>query len=206
MKFAELMHTVADLPMFRGSLLLAGERDHADVRRQLSRWTSSGKLIRLRSDVYMLAKPWRQVEPHPFLIANELHRPSYVSLQSALAHHGLIPEAVPVTTSVTLGRPVTLSTPQGRFVYHHIQKDAFFGYTRTGVWNEQEALVAVAPKALLDLVYLTPSGDSADYLASLRLERLADISEQDLRAGSRRWGKPKLDRAVERILEMRARA
>lgn len=205
MKFQELLDTVADLPTFRGSLLLAGDRDPSDVRRQLSRWKASGKVVQLRRDVYVLAEPWRRVEPHPFLIANELHRPSYVSLQSALAYHGLIPEAVPVTTSVTLARPVTLDTPLDRFVFRHVHQDAFFGYTRTGVWGEQEALVADACKALLDLVYLTPGGESAEHLASLRLEGLANISEKDLRDCAHRWGKPKLDRAVEVILEMRGR-
>ena len=54
MKFTELLATVGELPVFRGSLLLAGDRDPADVRRQLSRWTAAGKVIQLRRDVYVL--------------------------------------------------------------------------------------------------------------------------------------------------------
>lgn len=54
--------------------------------------------VQLRRKLYALATPWRRVHPHPFLIANELHHPSYVSLQSALAYHGMIPEAVPWRT------------------------------------------------------------------------------------------------------------
>jgi predicted transcriptional regulator of viral defense system len=205
MKFARLVEDVADLPLFRASLLLAGDRDPADVRRQLSRWTAAGKVVQLRRDVYVLAEPWRRVAPHPFLVANELHRPSYVSLQAALAYHGLIPEAVPVTTSVTTARPTTLDTPLGRYTYRHVQAGAFFGYRRTAVWGGQEARVADAAKALLDLVYLTPGGESMEHLESLRLEGLESVPAEDFRACARRWGKPKLDRAVRTILALRER-
>ena len=150
----------------------------------------------------MLAEPWRRVEPHPFLLANELHRPSYVSLQSALAYHGLIPESVPLVTSITMGRPVTLDTRMGRHVYRHVRPGAFFGYRRTAVAPGQEALVADAAKALLDLVYLTPGGEAVGHLASLRLEGLEAIPEPELRDHAGRWSRPKLDRAVEVILAL----
>lgn len=203
MKFTELLGLVGDLPLFRGSFLLAGDRDPADVRRQLARWTASGKILQLRRNVYVLASPWRRVEPHPFLIANELSRPSYVSLQSALAHYGIIPEAVPQTTSVTASRPQRLETRLGRYIYRHVAPAAFFGYGRAELLPDQPVLVADAAKALLDLVYLTPEGDSMAHLRSLRLEDLDAISASELRAHARRWGKPKIDRAVERILQMK---
>ncbi len=206
MKFSELLDTVGDQPVFRGGLLLAGDRDPKDVRRQLARWTAAGKVLQLRRNVYALAPPWRRVEPHPFLLANELHRPSYVSLESALAHHGLIPEAVPVTTSVTTGRPITIDTPLGRYRYWHLRPEAFFGYRRMPVFRNQEALVAEAGKALLDLVYLMAGGDRREYLESLRLEGLEAIQNGDLLAHARRWGKPKIDRAVETLLELRRTA
>lgn len=203
MKFAELLETVGDLPLFRGSLLLAGDRDPADVRRQLGRWTASGKILQLRRNLYVLAPPWRRVRPHPFVIANELHGPSYVSLQSALAHYGMIPEAVPVTTSVTTGRPTRFETPLGRYIYRHVRPGAFFGYGAVPALPDQQALVADPAKALLDLVYLTPGGESAEHLTSLRLEDLDGLTPQVLRDHARRWGKDKLERAVEHILRMK---
>lgn len=205
MKFSELLETVGELPVFRSSLLLAGDRDPADVRRQLARWKAAGKVLQLRRNVYVLAAPWRRVEPHPFVIANELHRPSYVSLESALAYHGLIPEAVPVTTSVTTSRPITLDTPQGRYIYRHIRREAFFGYARVRVYQQQEAMLADGAKALLDLVYMTPGGESIDYLESLRLDSMGEIGKEDLEGHARRWGKAKLNRAVENMLESKAR-
>jgi len=206
MKFAELLETVGDLPLFHGSLLLAGDKDPGDVRRQLSRWKASGKILQLRRNLYLLASPWRRVQPHPFLIANELHRPSYVSLQSALAHHGMIPEAVPVITSVTTARPMGIDTPLGRHGYRHIRSEVFFGYDGVAVHRDQEALLASPAKALLDLVYLTPRGEEIEHLRSLRLEGIEDISEGELRSHARRWEKEKIHRAVENILKMKETA
>ncbi|MEX0891388.1 MAG: hypothetical protein WEB88_04400 [Gemmatimonadota bacterium] len=203
MKFAELLDIVGDLPLFRGSLLLAGDHDPADVRRQLSRWKAAGKVVQLRRNLYALASPWRRAEPHPFLVANELHGPSYVSLQSALAHYGMIPESVPVTTSVTTGRPIQISTPFGLYAYRHLRRDAFFGYRQTPVFRNQESLVATPAKALLDLSYLTPGGASMAHLKSLRLDGLEQVHEDELLGHARRWGKPAILKAAENILRLR---
>lgn len=202
MKFSNLLETVGGLPLFRSGLLLAGDRDPADVRRQLARWTAAGKILQLRRNVYVLAPPWRRVEPHPFLIANELHPPSYISLQSALAYYGMIPEAVPVTTSITSGRPLQIDTPLGRYLYRHVRQEAFFGYDSHPLWRGQTALLADAAKALLDLVYVTPKGEAMDHLESLRLEALDQAPATALRAHARRWGKPKIERAADNILRM----
>jgi predicted transcriptional regulator of viral defense system len=98
MEFTHLLEIVGDTPVFETGLLLAGNVDPADVRRQLSRWTAAGRLYQLRRGVYTLAPPFQKVKPHPFVSANALVQPSYVSLQAALAHHGLIPDYTPVTT------------------------------------------------------------------------------------------------------------
>jgi predicted transcriptional regulator of viral defense system len=203
MKFADLVATVAGLPVFRGSLLLSGDRDPADVRRQLARWQASGRIVQLRRNVYALAEPWRRIEPHPFVIANELRAPSYVSLQSALSWHGLIPEAVPVTTSVTTGRPAEFRTALGQYLFRHVHGEVFFGYSRVAVLDDQEAFVADPAKALLDLVYLTPGGDADEYLESLRLSRLEALDEQTLRRHAGRWGKRKILRATDAILRIK---
>lgn len=206
MKYEELVATVGDLPLFRGSLLLSGDRDPAHVRRQLARWTAAGKVVQLRRNVYVLAAPWRRVEPHPFVVANELHGPSYVSLQSALAYHGMIPEAVPVTTSVTTARPADFRTVLGRYTFRHVRADAFFGYSRARVLENQAALLADPAKALLDLIYLTPGGDAEQHLRSLRLWDWDALDDKALHEHAHRWGKKKIHRAVDAILRIRESA
>jgi hypothetical protein len=115
----------------------------------------------------------------------------------------MIPEGVPVTTSVTTARPVQIDTPFGRYAYHHVRPQVFFGYDRVSVPHNQEALVADPAKALLDLVYLTPKGEMLEHIRSLRLEGIEDLTEDGLQRHARRWGKKKIQRAVENILHVK---
>ena len=124
MEFTEVLDIVGDEPVFETGLLLAGDVEPADVRRQLSRWTSAGRLFQLRRGVYALAPPHQKVKPHPFVIANALVRGSYVSRQAALAHYGTIPDLTPVTTSVTTARPGRWETPLGLYDFRHAGKGA----------------------------------------------------------------------------------
>ena len=202
MKFEELLETVGDEPLFETGLLLAGDVDPAAVHRQLSRWVKAGRLYQLRRGLYTVAPPFQRVYPHPFLVANRLAPGSYVSLQSALGHFALIPESVPVTTSVTTGRPGRWSTPLGTYDYRHIQPDFLTGFRRTLFMGGQEALLATPEKALLDLVYLEPDGDSPPYLAELRLQNMDGLDLNELRRLAAASGKPKLRRAAESIVRL----
>ena len=204
MKFAALLALVAGEPVFASSLLLAGAVSTAQVRLQLSRWVKAGRLLQLRRGLYSLAPTWRKVEPHPFLVANRLQRGSFVSLQSALAFHGVIPEYVPVVTSVGPGRPETVHNPLGAFQFNHVTAKLCFGYSRMEVAARQFAFVASPEKALLDLVYLTPGADSEKYLHELRLQNAETMDVSTLDELVRRSGKAKLRRAarlVRRLLE-----
>jgi len=203
-KWEALLALVAGEPVFSSALLLAGEVSTAQVRLQLSRWVKAGRLLQLRRGFYALAPTWRKVEPHPFLVANRLQRGSFVSLQSALAFHGVIPEHVPVVTSVGPGRPETVHNPLGAFQFNHLTGRLFFGYSRMEVAARQFAFVASPEKALLDLIHLTPGADSKDYLGELRLQNPEAMNLSMLDELARRSGKAKLLRAarlVERVLE-----
>ena len=153
MKFSELIGAVGEEPVFESSLLLAGRSDPDGVRRQLSRWTASGKIIKLRRGLYALSPPWRRRHPHPFLVANRLMPGTYVSGLSALAHARAIPEYVPETTSVGPGKPHIRQLPLGRFSFRHVKPRLLFGYQALAVDDDQQAFVATPEKAFLDLVY-----------------------------------------------------
>jgi predicted transcriptional regulator of viral defense system len=199
MEFTELLDIIGDEPVFETGLLLAGEVDPVDVRRQLSRWTRGGRVYQLRRGVYALAPPYHKVKPHSFLVANTLVRGSYVSLQSALAYYGMIPEYTPVVTSVTTGRPRRWETPLGDYEFRHVKTARFHGYQHLDVGNRQRAFVATPEKALLDLVYLQPGGDSSAYLAELRLQMLERLNLDALARGAHESSSPKLRRAARRI-------
>ncbi|MES1245336.1 MAG: hypothetical protein ABUT39_27280 [Acidobacteriota bacterium] len=205
MVFGELLEIVGEEPVFETGLLLAGAVDPQDVRRQLSRWTGAGRLYQLRRGLYALAPPFRKGKPHPFLVANRLVLGSYVSLQSALAYYGLIPEAVPVTTSVTPDRPGRWDTPLGTYEFRHLQADLLTGYRWLEMTDGQFAYVASPGKALLDLIHLEPEADSSRYLEGLRLQHLEMLDRDELRHMAALAGKPKLKRAAERIVELAER-
>jgi len=202
MKFEKLVEIVGDEPVFETGLLLAGDVDPAEVHRQLSRWTADGKLYQLRRGLYALAPPYQKVKPHPFLIANRMVRGSYVSLQSALAHYGLIPEYVPVTTSVTTVRPARWNTPLGSFEYRRLRSALFYGYRLVKLDGRQAAFIATPEKALLDLIYLQPGGDTPAYLQELRLQNLERLDLDTLRDQVGRARSPKLERAVAPVVAM----
>ncbi|MCC6551802.1 MAG: hypothetical protein IT372_02115 [Polyangiaceae bacterium] len=199
MEFGQLLALVDGEPVFETSLLLAGDVDRADVQRQLSRWTRAGRVIQLRKGVYALAAPFRKAVAHPFLVANRLVAPSYVSLESALSHYGLIPELVPVTTSVTTGRTGRFTTALGVHAFHHIKQDLFWGYALTDLADGQRAFVATPEKALLDLVHQRSGADAPEYLGELRLQNLDRLDREELLGMAERARSPKLRRAAEEI-------
>lgn len=200
MDFHDLVRIVGDEPVFESALLFAGDVDRQYLQRQLARWTAAGRIIQLRRGLYALGPPYLKVKPHPFVIANRLLRGSYVSCESALAHHGLIPEATWVTTSVTTVRPAAWGTPLGRFEFRRIKTAFFRGYDRTEVVPGQHAFLARPEKALLDLIYLRPSGDSPGFLRELRLQHLDLLAMEKLQEYSA--NQPKLKRAVGRLARL----
>lgn len=202
MGFLKLVEIIQTEPVFDTGLLLAGDANPREIHRQLSRWRQAGKIYQLRRGLYSLAPPFQKVIPHPFLIANRLIPASYVSLQSALAYYGMIPEHVPVTTSVTTRRPGHWETPVGVYDFRHIQVDFFDGYRLIDLGGKQQAFIARPEKALLDLVYLEPGGDTLDYLAELRLSNLNQLDWQLLSRLAGKIEKPKLMRAVALIQDL----
>jgi predicted transcriptional regulator of viral defense system len=201
MEFNSLLKLIGDEPIFESSILLAGDVDPKLIRVQLSRWIKAGKIYQLRRGLYLIAPPYQRQQPHPFLVANHLQKASYVSLQSALSFYGLIPEVVNITTSVSTGRPERLDTPLGTFEFRHIKTELLFGYRMTEL-GEQSALIATPEKALLDLIYLQPGGDSPAYLKELRLQNTEKLDKDLLRRQSEKFNTPKLQNAVKGVLQL----
>ena len=201
MEFDHLLKLIGDDPVFESSLLLAGNINPKIVRLQLTRWVNSGRIYQLRRGLYSIAPPYQKIKPHPFLVANRLQRASYVSLQSALAFYGLIPEIVNITVSITAGRPERLETPLGIFEFRHIKSNLLFGYQMTDLVG-QSTLVATPEKALLDLVYLQPGGESSKYVHELRLQNLDHLNLDVLKKHSKVFDSPKMRAALKVISQL----
>lgn len=193
---------VGNEPVFRTGFLASGKETLAEVRMQLSRWVKTGRLIRIKKGLYTLAQPYRKVTPNPFLVANAMKKASYISMQSAMGHYGIIPEHVPTVTSVTTQRPEQVETPLGHFVFRHIKKNWFHGYRRIDLGSGQQAFIATPEKALLDLVYLTPGADNYDFLRELRLQNLEQLNIDVIRELAGKSKSDKLLRAAKFIAKL----
>lgn len=202
MKFEELIEIVGDEPLFETGLLLAGVEDVPALQRQLSGWVRAGRLIRVRKGLYAVAPPHQRVAPDPFVVSNRLVTPSYVSLESALHFHELIPDVVQGVTAITTGRVVGYETPLGRYVFQHVKHERFWGADITGVARGQRALVARPEKALIDLLYLTPGSDDIGYVRQLRLQNGTRIDRERLGEMVERFGSLKVERAVGLVLSV----
>ncbi|MFA5845108.1 MAG: hypothetical protein WC971_09810 [Coriobacteriia bacterium] len=202
MRYDELLEAVGDLGVFESSLLLAGEVDRVDVASQLSRWTKAGRLVQLRRGLYALAEPYARRRTDVFAVANLLVQPSYVSLQSALAYHGLIPDVVQAVTSVTTGRPQERDTPLGRFQYRHVKPAWLWGASVEAVGGDN-ALLAMSEKALLDLAYLERDSGDPRWVSELRLQNLERVDVERLRSGAERSGSRHVRDFVDAVLGLR---
>jgi len=127
--------------------LLNVTEDHAS--HILSRLAEPGHVVRLKRGLWLVAETR---EPFPLVGYLTAPFPSYISLQTALYHHGLVSQMSAVIYSVSLGRSRVCHTPVGSFSIHHIAQDFFSGYEQIGRTNVQ---MASPEKALLDFLYLS---------------------------------------------------
>ena len=72
-------------------------------RNKISKLLKSGDILALKSGLYVSSERYG-ANFSSLQIANLLYGPSYISLEYALAHYGLIPEQVFEITSVTTGK------------------------------------------------------------------------------------------------------
>ena len=136
----------------------------SDDRRygQVKRALQSGTIVRIKRGLYVLAEQYREHPLHPFALAQALVAGSYVSMETALAFHGWIPEAVYTTVSVTPSRKSqVIDHPNfGHFEFNPLalHKAGFLAGVQRHVISDQAMLVASPLRALMDLVAFRKQG------------------------------------------------
>ncbi len=161
----------------------------ATASKILGRLAAAGHLIRLARGRWGV--PDRL---DPFALPEYLTAPlpAYVSLYSAMFHHGMITQVPAVVYAITLGRARRRATPAGVVDLHHVNARFFFGfetYRRSGV------KIAVPEKALLDTLYLG-TGRSKGLGALPELELPKGFRAGVVRAMLRRIPSPERRRRV----------
>lgn len=191
MNWTDFLKIVVKLPVINTENLYAGISDPAGIEVQISRWSKAGKLIQLKRGMYLLAEPYRLIDPYDPYIAAVLKKPSYVSMEKALEYHNMIPEAVTVYTSITAKRKSRYVSEAGIFDYSYINKSLFWGYDSVTV-NKQTAFIANCEKAILDFFYIRKADISLDYLNELRLQNVKKINTKKLFEYAQRFKRPKM--------------
>lgn len=139
----------------------------------LKRAVASGEVRRIRRGLYCLSDRYTQGRINPLELAQLIHGPSYISLETALSHHGWIPEAVRAITSVCTDRSRAFDTPVGLFTFTRVPQRNFLAGVRRIATEEGKAFFLATPlKALADYVYVQQHNwrSAAPVLESLRVE------------------------------------
>lgn len=118
---------------------------------QLSLWKKKGYIGHLKRGQYFFVD--RENEINPREISFLLYEPSYISLEYALSHYGLIPEMVYAQTAMTTKTTRRFSNKFGEFIYRRIHPKLFFGYDPVELPNGKY-LMADPEKSLIDYFYL----------------------------------------------------
>ncbi len=139
-------------------------------RNNLVRWTKKRYLVHLRRGWYAFPE-YKDKPGFAEYIAGRIYNPSYISLHSALAFYGLIPESVVQITSVTSLKTASFTNEFGEYSYKNVKSDLMFGYFRRPIADGRTTPYATREKALLDLLYLYPFYNTESELLELRLDR-----------------------------------
>ena len=135
----------------------------------------AGHLIRLKQGLYVVSPDMNGKPASTELIANHLYGPSYISMQTALRHYGLIPETVYETQSMTIKHSRSFNNQLGRFSYIFCPRNYFAIGIQYITITYNNVLMATPEKALCDTLCYTPN-------LNIRYKKeLSELLEEDWR-------------------------
>jgi len=164
----------------------------------LTRWQRKELIVKLRQGFY--AFPEACMQPNfAFFLSNFIYKPSYISLHTALAFYGIIPEAVTQITAVSSLKTADFQNVISHFSYKKIKPDLFFGYEQKS-FGDRTISIATPEKAILDLLYLYPFYNTKSEIENLRFDE--DFVRNELNIGKLalyldRFNNKKLTKRVE---------
>lgn len=125
---------------------------------KIHRWLKDGQLWSLKKGLYVVSPLHSNQLISLPLVANHLYGPSYVSLEFALFHYGIIPEQPMQVTSSTTKRGKNYENKLGRFSYHKLPAEYYaLGIENVKVNERIAYMIASKEKALCDWLVLTPN-------------------------------------------------
>jgi hypothetical protein len=121
---------------------------------KVKRMLAQGELLHIRRGLYCITHEIGYTKnPHPFALAQYIYGPSFISLESALSYHNLIPEAVYTTTSVSGGRSKEFVTPLGIFTFQQVPRQDLYTEVMQIKESDNQFFIAKPWRAICDYVY-----------------------------------------------------
>lgn len=154
MKYNEFKKQVNSLPVISTSWLQTMNLDSQQLRNQLTLWKKKELIIQIKKSFFLLNDHDRKITPSRFFLANELYRPSYISMETALSFYGFIPEKVIDMTSVSTKKTAVFANQMGTFRYQHIKTNCFTGFIEKRDESNLPYFIAIPEKAFVDFCYL----------------------------------------------------
>lgn len=164
-------------------------RGFANQRVKIARLLESGELISLRRGLYASR---RDLDPH--CLAGPMYGPSYISFETALAWHGMIPEGVKEILSATMKRSASFENDFGRFRYFNVPKAIY----PTGIQRIVDAdlpfLIASPTKSLADSIAREPGFRSmanvARWMDGMRIDVSIGLNREELSECAKFYERP----------------
>lgn len=152
MNFQEAIQLYAEQPITK-QLLLDMLKEYKRPHDKIDELVKQQMLLQIKRGLYIAGPKLSIALPEPFLIANHLYGPSYISLDAALSYWGLIPERVYEISSVSTNKSKTYKTVIGRFSYKYMPLPYYsFGIKQVALTKKQTVLMASPEKALCDKI------------------------------------------------------
>lgn len=170
--------------------LLAGLlKDYKRPNDKILSLKADGLIEPIKKGLYIAGRSLGAERPESALLANHILGPSYLSMESALAHYGLIPEKVFAVTSMTTKASRKFQTNIGLYTYTNLPLPYYaFGLATVSLSKDQQAIMAIPEKALCDKIATTAGitlrsqSSARDYVfGNLRMEE-EDLAKFDLNA------------------------
>lgn len=166
------------LPYWDYGYIMDNLKEYASPKSKLTHMIKSGQIIRLRRGLYLSGG--QAIRRN--VLANRIYGPSYVSFESALAWHSMIPEKVNSLTSACLAknRNKLFEAAGITFIYRDVPKAVYpYGIIRVKDGNAY-FLMACKEKALCDTLARIPKISSQEELLLLLYEDLR-LDQNDIK-------------------------
>ncbi len=205
MKYLDFRKITSNYPFFRTSMLFNLKVNFAVLQTQLSNWTAKDYLIKLNKNLYTLNDEDRKAKFSNFFIANQIYKPSYISLESALSFYGFIPERIDSIISVSTKKTQRFKNKLGSFIYHSLKPTMFDDFIQQQDEYGNNFFIASPEKALIDFLYFRTRGiiikDKNIFDLSYRLQHLDTIDIEKLRAIAKKAKQKRLIKTTELLIE-----